>query len=344
VSRKPRVLAIPGHLAYVRNLGIHSTPAIGYSYRLPDRLADIPLGSVDVLHFHTVELFRLDELANILAVAATLGKRIVLTVHDLVPNIEQDLDGFLRKLRLVARSADAVVTLTEVAAERLHMIVGPRTAITVLPHGSALPLEVLRETPGAAGGDAWVSFGALRPNRDVVALVRAWGVQPRASRRPLRVLLRSVSVEDERRYRPILDYLRNVSEVEDDFALVVRRDFVDAVELVNWLRPAGLMVLPYSRITHSGQLELARDLGLPAVAPDVDTLRAQTAVGPAIPRVRWFSPDELRNPQRFIRVLQRALQLTRSGADELRSFRDYRVQEHAMLVQQYRAVLTPSEP
>lgn len=43
--------------------------------------------------------------------------------------------------------------------------------------------------------------------------------------------------------------------------------------------PGCQRVLPYRHVTHSGQLEVAREIGLALLAPDVLTLRDQFAVG-----------------------------------------------------------------
>lgn len=123
------------------------------------------------------------------------------TTHDLVPNIETDGAVFDHKTTLAARHAAAVITLTGTAAQQLARRMGAdASSIRVVPHGAALPLAFV----GADGeGDGVAAFGALRPNRDLVALVRAWRMLPQP-RPALRLLVRSLAEADRQRYATVL--------------------------------------------------------------------------------------------------------------------------------------------
>ncbi len=159
----------------------------------------------------------------------------------------------------------------------------------------------------ASSGRGLAAFGALRPNRDYVALVRAWR-RLRAPRPPLRLLVRSVDAADEVRYRHVLARLRRRQADElPGLTLDITTGMVPAADLVAWCRQSAVLVLPYRTITHSGQLELARDLGMPVLAPNVPTLRAQlTDTGARSCPVQWFTPGELKDPARFA-AAQRAV-------------------------------------
>ncbi len=101
-------------------------------------------------------------------------------------------------------------------------------------------------------------------------------------------------------------------------------------ELASWCQRSAVLVLPYRWITHSGQLELVRDLGLRALAPDVPTLHAQLADGPSCQAV-WFPPETLDEPQRFAGYLRHALSLPAPARKRL-ALRACRTAEHRRIL------------
>lgn len=328
VSEFPCVVSIPGHLSYVQNLGLNRG-LNGYTYRWPDTLTDLPWSGMGVLHFHTVELFTFEELLACLDLARAHRIPVVMTVHDLVPNIESDLTEFRRKRDLVARAADAVITLTAEASARLFEETG--VAARVLSHGTALPLHVLELRAGRPTGDEWAVFGALRTNRDLATVVTAWRALS-VSRPPLRVLVRSVGPADEARDGALLDFLRESASTEKDLLVDIRPQSVPAEELCDWLAPAGTLVLPYRQITHSGQLELGRDLGLRVLAPDVPTLREQACLGPRWDDTRWYPTASLARAPEFTNVLASLTSSPSRGRSEPASLLTWRRAEHVDLV------------
>ena len=281
-----RVFHVPAHLAYVQTLaggGFAPVPSPGGrgALRVPDLLTIGSWGWFDVLHLHTVELATRDDLAALGARCRDERKRFVVQVHDLTPNIESGRGEHIAKLRVVLDAADAAATLTATARAALREITA--RPCTVVPHGAAFPLDLLHGQPVGVGHGVAV-YGALRPNRDYTRLLAAWRLLPR--RLPLRVLVRSVSPDDERRYARTLAELRHATEHGVELQITGR--FVPPAELLAWLRRSRLLALPYCQVTHSGQLEAARDAGLGVLAPDVATLRDQ--LSPLDWPVTWFPP------------------------------------------------------
>ncbi|GEM_PF-6716467 len=330
-----RVFHVPSHLAYVAKLadeGFTPVPApSGGPLRVAGLLALSSWDWFDVLHLHTVELASGDELRALAKRARREGKRFVATVHDLQPNIESDVVEFGAKLDLVLDRAEAAATLTEAAHRQLAArgLLGP---CEVVPHGTALPLDVLGSISGQPGYGL-AAFGALRPNRDLIGLVDAWQLLPEGARPPLRILLRDVTDEDERRDAATLAALRKAAARHEDLALDVQRGFVDAVELVAWLRRSHVLVLPYRCVTHSGQLEVARDVGLGVLAPDVLTLRDQLGPDqvPAWP-VTWVPSETVGDAESFAALLLAASSQRSVSEEYLRTFREFRVAEHQSIV------------
>lgn len=68
-------------------------------------------------------------------------------------------------------------------------------------------------------------------------------------------------------------------------------------EIVDLCRGSSVVVLPYRWGTHSGQLELACDLGTPVVLPRLDGFAAQCWLHDGgTPPILWVEPGWLRDP------------------------------------------------
>lgn len=316
-----RVLHIPSHMTYVQALKGSYTPvaATGPSLRVADLLA-MADWDFDVIHLHSFELVTLDELIRLRERTAEERVAMVVTIHDLLPNIEPCIEDFRIKVAYVATSADHVFTLTAQAASEINKLAPRAKAPEVTPHGAAITIDAVPPVP-AAGDGGLVVFGAFRPYRELGTLVKAW--QRLGTLRPrLRVLLRSVTAADYERDGDLLDDLKAIARADDRLSLTISHTMLADDHLVEWLTNASALVLPYSHITHSGQLELARDIGLPVIAPDVPTVRDQLTSGPRpdLPVV-WFRPDAL-TVDSFPAVLRGAIGLTRDGADRAATLDD----------------------
>jgi hypothetical protein len=335
-----RVFHIPSHLTYVAQLTSQAFVAVSSPTGQVLRIADLLLldswDFFDVLHLHTVELADLASVHELMQRLRRDHKRVVVTAHDLVPNIESPGPTFVAKMRLAITQASTVITLTSAAAQQLAEQYGiDRATIQVLPHGAAVPLDLI--TDQRCRGDGFAAYGALRPNRRVADLVRAWRTLPPGSRLSLRLLLRSVGAVDRQLYADDLDTLHHAALIEPDFDLTAHHTMLPTHELVAWVGNAAILVLPYHQITHSGQLELARDLGLPVMAPDVPTLRAQlTDTADDDYPVVWTPQAALENPTAYARYLVEAMALVppqRSAS----AWREFRAHEQAHIVAAHEA-------
>ncbi|MGH3799622.1 MAG: hypothetical protein ACRDTD_05700 [Pseudonocardiaceae bacterium] len=278
-----------------------------------------------------MELATGDEIEKIGLRATREGKKLVFTAHDLVPNIETDRAVFDHKTMLAERHAAAVITLTGMAAQHLASRVGrDASPVRVVSHGAALPLPFVG---GGSKGEGVAVFGALRPNRDLMGLVRAWRILPQ-TRPALRMLVRSVTKAERQRYAAVLADLDEVRNTEPGFTITTTTEMVAPGELASWCQQSAVLALPYRWVTHSGQLELARDLGLRALAPDVPTLRAQIADVPRCEAV-WFPPQTLDEPQRLAGYLRHALSLPPPTADN-QTLRTCRAAEHLRFLDAHR--------
>lgn len=309
-----RVLHIPSHMTYVQALGDSYTPAgsTAESLRIGELLAT-PQWDLDVVHLHSFELVTLEELIRLRQRATREGVAMVVTIHDLVPNIESSTEDFQSKVAYVATVADHVFTLTDQAAAEITRLAPGTKTPEVTPHGAAICVDAIPPAPVVGDGGLAV-FGAFRPYRELGTLVRAW--QRLGAARPhLRVLLRSVTAADHERDGDLLDLLKTIARADTRLSLTVAHAMLSDDQLLDWLVGASALVLPYSHITHSGQLELARDIGLPVIAPDVATVRDQLTSGPCpdLPIV-WFRPEAL-TLDAFPTALRHAIDLAGDGSN-----------------------------
>ncbi|PSK96179.1 glycosyltransferase involved in cell wall biosynthesis [Murinocardiopsis flavida] len=327
-----RVLHIPSHIAYVHKLHSHLYSPVTAPGSAPftiDQLLKLDdWRFFDVLHLHTVELASIEQVRLLSARLRAQCKGLVFTAHDLAPNIEADGKAFQQKMRLAMRLAHTVITLTTAAVERINRTADQPRSLCCLPHGSAgRPAGSANNAPGI------LAFGALRPNRDFGALVRAWRTLDPVQRPPLRLLLRSVGPADVARNRALLTELQTAVREEPDCTVAVTDTMVAPDELATWCAQGSVLALPYRHITHSGQLELARDLGLAAVAPDAATVRAQlTDTGDETTPVVWARASALASPGEYAGLLRRAIAVERNDPFDHTGWQAYREREHRELL------------
>lgn len=332
-----RVFHIPSHLSYASKLASDTFVPVpspsGEPLRVADLLALSSWDFFDVLHLHTVELATSSDLISLSARLRGAGKGLVFTLHDLVPNIETDRPVFEEKTRLAVQDASSVITLTRAAADQV--VVRFAVKPSIVPHGYAVPPEVV--TRCGAGANGLFAFGALRPNRDLLGLVRAWCLLSGA-RLPLRILLRSLGVLDRQRYASELAELAEIARAELDLTVETTTGVLSPADLVDVCQQTTALVMPYRTITHSGQLEFSRDLGIAAVVPDVPTVRAQLSetAGDEHPCV-WFPPTALGNPSEFAEYLKQASIILNEKIVRNDVFIQYRIKEHERLIGQYGA-------
>jgi glycosyltransferase involved in cell wall biosynthesis len=235
-----------------------------FSPGMPRRVA----GQTDLVHLH----FGFDHLgpAEIRRWLAELDEAqlpLVLTVHDLRNPHHDTPTAQDAALGMLIPAAAALITLTPGAAVEIVRRFG-RPA-EVLPHPTPLAspersADVVRE-PGLV----LLHLKSLRRNLgDPERLVRAAAAGARRARGRLRVDLHPEAAEDRR-----LDtVLGPGGPAGVEFAIHPR--FSDA-GLERYLRSGQVSVLPHRWGSHSGWLELARDLGTRVVAPDCGYYREQ---------------------------------------------------------------------
>lgn len=291
--REVVVASVPADHAYVRHLAPLDRPG-------PVRLDDppgvdehgVPTGhwwppvlldaarteqvTADVLHVHFG--FEGRTPAQLEALVTTLrraGRALVLTVHDLHNPHLTDRTTHLAQLEVLVAAADELVTLTPGAAAEVARRWG-RTPV-VVPHPHVVPLDEMpawqaRRRPRRPGDPVrvGVSLKSLRPNVAAVPVLEGLlAAVPAVPGTTLEVAVhREVLAPTHPRHDPaVIDLLARAATVPGVDVRV--HDYLDDTALHAQLVDLDVSVLPYRFGTHSGWLEMCRDLGTDVLAPDL---------------------------------------------------------------------------
>ncbi len=245
--------------------------------------ADRPevLDGADVVHVHFGYEHRSPgQIAEFVAALRSRGLPLVVTVHDLTNPHEPDPAAHLERTGHLVRGATAVITLTRGAAAEIRERWGARAQ--VLPHPRLMAAEVTEPYRLArldrSGGRRMVGvvLGSLRAGVAGEELLTPL-VTALSEGAHLTVMVRAdalAAARDPEHPRhaaaTALDRLDAHPDVE-----VRAHDHLADDELCAALAGFDALVLPHRHGTHSGWLELCRDLGLPPVIPLIGYLAEQ---------------------------------------------------------------------
>lgn len=270
------------------------------------------LDGADLVHVHFGYEHRTpDQIARFVETVHSRGLPLVVTVHDLTNPHETDPTAHLERTGHLVRGADAVITLTTGAAEEIRRRWGVRAH--VIPHPRLLPRELTdphREHRARLGGGAHPEPDALPPEqRDPLTAAQ----RDASTARTVGVVLGSLraGIAAEELLPPLVAGLpegvrlvvmvraealaqaRGPAHPRHAAALAVDRaaaaptarraaavevrahEHLSEAELCDSLAGFSALVLPHRHGTHSGWLELCRDLGLSPVIPEIGQLVEQ---------------------------------------------------------------------
>ena len=253
-----KVLSIPAEHVYPQaikpdNASFNPDPGINGNWwphpALEAQWWDEPR-EVDVVHIHFGYEHRTPEQLQELVDA--LPVPLVVTVHDLDnPHLSDpdDQERHRANVGVLVRAAKQVVTLTECAATTIAQRYG-REDVAVVGH----PAVVKHMPDVEAAADAAVFVKSLRAN--VVAEVEFY--REIAQQVPLTVYAHDVAATRE---------LRTELSLIDGLSTVTH-DPLDDAALHKAVAGHRVCILPYVRGTHSGWLEMCRDLDVSVAVPD----------------------------------------------------------------------------
>ena len=215
-----------------------------------------------------------------------LGKRIVLTVHNVNAGRRDSKDTPLNRLtlRIQYRLADHIFVHTEKMKLELIELFGVEGArVTVIPFGinNAVPNTPLtpdeaRRRLGIRDGERTILFfGMIRPYKGLEYLIAAFH-EILVRSEDYRLIITGQPLNCERYWTVIQQTVRQ--DVQRGRVLL-RPDFIRDDETEVYLKAADVLVLPYRHIYQSGVLFLAHSFGLPVLAADVGSLKDEIVEG-----------------------------------------------------------------
>jgi hypothetical protein len=293
-----RRLAREGQFGPVNGQKFHDVPVPeAFSFASLSQLPSGTWDAVDAVHIHFgMDFEPPDVIEKALEVVRRRDKPIIFTCHDLDSIHRRHCSGFSRSLDLVLGWSNVVIALTAASAQRLVAERAvPAEKIRVIPHGSLIEADELPRAPlsplPAPEALQAVIFGAFRANRDfnnaVPSLYFAWA---RGTSRRLHLVTKPPFWDEPAEAAAGLAVLSLFTPAHPELCLTMKPDYSDQ-EVTRLLAQEHLLVLPYLSGSHSGQLELAWDLGLVPVATDVGFLRAQhVELGTRHPPPTYFAP------------------------------------------------------
>jgi hypothetical protein len=267
----------------------------------------------DVLHVHFgFDSYTPEQLQQVVDVLRAAGSALVVTVHDLHNPHFADRSRHLAQLDVLIPASDEVLTLTDQAAAEI-LARWDRVA-TVVPHPHIVPLDRIPagaarpasppSGPGAQAADREVVIGLHA--KDLRANVDPFSALPGVAEAVRRLRDRGVAarvrvdVREAPQDMTALDRLR-VECAAYGFDLWEHGRLVDD-DLYADLRSLDVTVLPYAFGTHSGWLEMCRDLGVPVAVPDLGCFAGQATS----PTVETFAPgDAAALPTAILALLDR---------------------------------------
>ena len=215
-----------------------------------------------------------------------LGKRIVLTVHNVNAGRRDSSDTLLNQLtlRIQYRLADHLFVHTEkMKLELLDESGVQPERVTVIPFGinNSVPNTHLssrdaKERLGVRDIEKTILFfGNIAPYKGLEYLIVAFQ-QIRSQLDQCRLIIAGRPKDCERYWRSILEAVREDAESQ---RVILRGDFIPDEETEVYFKAADVLVLPYTDIFQSGVLFLGYGFGLPVIASDVGSLREDVIDG-----------------------------------------------------------------
>jgi D-inositol-3-phosphate glycosyltransferase len=215
-----------------------------------------------------------------------LGKRIVLTLHNVNAGRRDSRDTRLNRLtlRIQYRLSDHIFVHTEKMKLELIEEFGQRRArITVIPFGinNAVPNTRLtaadaKQRLGIRNGQRTILFfGNITPYKGLEYLIAAFQ-RTMVRGGDYRLIIAGRPDNCEKYWGMIREVTR-----EDvlNGRILLRASFVPDEEIEMYFKAADVLVLPYKHIYQSGVMFLGYSFGLPVIAADVGSLKDEIVEG-----------------------------------------------------------------
>jgi glycosyltransferase involved in cell wall biosynthesis len=272
-----------------------------------------------------------------------LGKKIVLTAHNINAGIRDSNDSRFNRLtlRIQYRLADHIFVHTEQMKRELIEDLGVSgSRASVIPFGinNAVPNTLLNPTQakrllGIREEDrAILFFGNIAPYKGLEYLIDAYG-KVLAGKNDYRLIIAGRPKNCEEYWCGIRESFRNDLQTG---RVLLRADYIPNDETEVYFKAADVLVLPYKHIYQSGVLFLAQSFGLPVLAANVGSLKDDVVEGKT---GFVFRPGD---PVDMARAIERyfASELFRDLDNRRKEIRDWATERHSwdVVVQKTMAV------
>jgi len=215
-----------------------------------------------------------------------LGKKIVLTVHNVNKAKRDHADSFMNRLtlRFQYQLADHLFVHTEkMKAELLEDFGVHKDSVTVIPFGinNSIAFTHMTEKEARArlgigdGERAILFYGRIKPYKGLEYLVSAF-LQLLTRREDYRLIVAGEPHACEEYWAEMQKAMHK--EVQRG-RIVLRIGYIPDNETELYFKAADVVVLPYREIYQSGVLFLGYSFGLPVIASDVGSLKEDVVEG-----------------------------------------------------------------
>jgi len=261
-----------------------------------------------------------------------LGKRIVLTAHNVNTAKRDSKDSLLNRLtlRIQYRLSDHIFVHTEKMKQELIEAFGVQEArVTVIPFGinNAAPNTHLKPSEARQrlcireGEKAILFFGRITPYKGLEYLISAFR-QIQTRHDDYRLIIAGRPENCEKYWNTIRE---SIGEDVKAGQILLRSEFIPDDETEIYFKAADILVLPYRDIYQSGVLFLGHSFGLPVLASDVGSLKDDIVEGKTGAVFRSEDPVDLaRAVESYF-----ASDLYKNLGTRRQEIRDYARQQHS---------------
>lgn len=217
-----------------------------------------------------------------------MGKKVVLTAHNVNEARRDGNDSFLNRLtlRMQYSLTDHIFVHTQKMKDELVTDFGVcDRAVTVIrypindafPYTDLTPADAKRQLGLRTQEKAILCFGRIKPYKGIEYLLAAFQILAKQDN-TYRLI---IAGEVEKRYEGYLDRIRRMilPELVRDQRILLKAQFIPDQQMELYLKAADVMVLPYNEIFQSGVLFLGYSFGLPVVATDVGSFKEEIVEG-----------------------------------------------------------------
>lgn len=253
-----------------------------------------------ILHLLWNNKFEIFDRTLLMIYYRLLGKRLVMTVHNVNKAARDGCDGALNRwsLRVQYGLCDHLFVHTRKMKEELADSFGiPAGRVSVIPFGinntvpeSDIERSGAKRLLGLEEQDkAILFFGNIAPYKGLEHLVEAM-VLLSAAHPDYRMIIAGRPKGCESYWESIRERIR---ETGLERQAIERIEYIPDQDIEAYFKAADVLVLPYTQIFQSGVLFLAYNFGLPAIAADVGSLREDILEGQTGLICRPADPQDL---------------------------------------------------